>query len=77
MCLILIVGQPNFLGVSKRKSLEDREGFQTKTIQGRFFVKGKKIPGFSLTFSEFPGRADVVVQRNVPLVERKAFLQNK
>ena len=69
--------QPNILGVSKRNCLEDREGFQTKTIQGRFFVKRKKIPGFSLTFSEFPGRADVVVQRNVPLVERKAFLQNK
>ena len=76
MGLILII-QPNFLGVSKRNCLEDREGFQTKTIQGRFFVKGKKIPDFSLTFSEFPGRADVVVQRNVPLVERKAFLQNK
>ena len=76
MGLILIM-QPNFLGVSKRNCLEDREGFQTKTIQGRFFVKGKKIPCFSFTFSEFPGRADVVVQRNVPLVERKAFLQNK
>ena len=45
-----IVMQPNFLGVSKRKSLEDREGFQTKTIQGRIFVKGKKIPVFSLNF---------------------------